>query len=214
MCWNAEVSLITFITSTLMCCYLWYRDEPNDRALTLWIFSFSLMQLFEFFMWINMKEHTIVAKLSLIFILIQPLVLAGGLIKYGNFYNSKWAKIFLWCVIAISGIKALYTAYYAFIVDAKNKWLSVKGPNCHLIWYYVKNENNMPFLTRINWLYYWPLFFICMLIQPFNIGIIYAIFGVITFYFSKYYYGYEYGSMWCWISNILAFFTIIGKYII
>ena len=214
MCWNAEVSLITFLTSAVMCVYLWYRNEVNDRSIALWIFSFSLMQLFEFFMWINMKNHTISAKLSLIFILIQPLVLAGGLIKYGNFYNSKWAKYFLWSVITISGIKALYTTYYAFVTDAKSKWLSVKGPNCHLIWHFVKNENNMPFLTRINWLYYWPLLFCCLLIQPFNVGIMYVIFGAITFNFSKYYYGYEYGSIWCWISNILGLFAIASKYLI
>jgi len=204
MCWNAEVSLITFLSSVVMCGYLWYRNEQNDHAISLWIFSFSLMQLFEFLMWTNMKNHTIAAKLSL--------VLAFGLVKYGTFYDSKWAKYFLWGVVAISGIKALYTAYYAFITDAKSKWLSVKGPNCHLIWDFVKNENNMPFLTRINWLYYCPLFFTCLLIQPFNIGIMYAIFGAITFNFSKYYYGYEYGSIWCWMSNILGFFAIISKY--
>ena len=84
MCWNAPVSLTTFITSVVMCAYLWSRDNNNnnDKALAIFIFCFSLMQLFEFFMWLNMKEHTFVSKLSLIFNLLQPFALAASLYYY------------------------------------------------------------------------------------------------------------------------------------
>lgn len=214
MCWNAEVSLITFLSSASMCGYLWYRNNTNDRSIALWIFAFSLMQLFEFFMWIDMKNHTISAKLSLIFILAQPLVLALALVKFGSIQENQYIRWMLYVFIAIASIKVLYTIYYAFYIDKHNKWLSVKGENCHLIWYYVKNENNIPFLCRINWVYYVPLLLTCLCIKPLSIGMMYALFGVITFNFSRYYYGMEYGSMWCWISNALGLFAILSKYFI
>ena len=96
-----------------MCAYLWYRNEINDRALSLWIFSFALMQLFEFFMWSNMKNHSFVSKISLIFILLQPLVLSGALLKYGTISDTKYAKCLLWFLITLLTIKIIYTIYYA-----------------------------------------------------------------------------------------------------
>ena len=218
MCWSAEVSLITFITSASMCAYLWYRNEINDRALSLWIFSFALMQLFEFFMWINMKNHSFVSKLSLIFIFLQPLVLSYALLKYGTIYDGKYvqfAKYLLWFFIALSAIKVIYTIYYAFIVEANKDWLSVKGPNCHLIWHFIKHQFEMPYITRINKLYHLPLIIACLLIKPtIPIGIMYSSIGLITYYLSYYFYKLEYGSIWCWIANIMGLFAISSKYLI
>lgn len=215
MCWSAEVSLITFITSITMCIYIWYRNGNNDRALALWIGAFSLMQLFEFFMWINMKDHSFVSKLSLVFILAQPLILASALLLIGNInddntlISKKWLKWILGIVIGISLIKVIYTIYYSFWKEYNSQWLSVKGENCHLVWYFIKNQNDMPFLTRINNFYFIPLFITCLLIKPFNLGLVYALFGFISFNWSAYYYGLEYGSLWCWIANALALFTIL-----
>jgi hypothetical protein len=213
MCVSAEVSLITFISSAIMCTYLWYRNNDNDRAISLWIFAFSLIQLLEFFMWIDMKNHTIAAKLSLIFILAQPLVLALALVKLGTIYENTMIKYLLYGFIALATVKVLYTIYYAFYVDRDNKWLSVKGDNCHLVWYYIRNEEQMPLLTRINLLYYLPLILTCLCIKPFPLGVMYALFGIITFNFSSYYYGIEYGSIWCWIANAMGIFAIASKYV-
>lgn len=218
MCWSAEVSLITFITSASMCAYLWYRNEINDRTLSLWIFSFALMQLFEFFMWINMKNHSFVSKLSLIFIFLQPFVLSCALLKYGTIYDSKYAKYakyLLWFLIALLTIKIIYTIYYAFVVEANKEWLSVKGPNCHLIWHFMKHYDELPYLCKPNSLYGIPLIIGCMLIKPFfPLGIIYSIGGIFTYFVSLYIYGLEFGSIWCWIANIMGIIAISSKYLI
>jgi hypothetical protein len=55
MCWNAPVSLASFIISLILCAYIWQRNLQNDKALAIFIVWFSLMQLFEFFMWRDMK---------------------------------------------------------------------------------------------------------------------------------------------------------------
>lgn len=232
MCWSAEVSLITFITSATMCVYIWYRNHENDRPLALWIFVFSLMQLFETFMWLNMNNHSFVSKLSLVFILTQPVVLGIALSMMGAIQgdngtelsannvnnanntssilvNTKWIRPFLWILIGIGIIKVIYTTYWLITSEKNKKWLSIKGDNCHLVWYFTRNSSEIPYLARINESYYLPLLLTCLLVPPSYKGLIYAGFGVLSFNFSQWYFGAAYGSIWCWIANALALITVL-----
>lgn len=209
MCWSAEVSLITFLSSSAMCCYLWWRNNANDRPISIWIFAFALMQLFEFFMWINMKSHSWVSKLSLVSVLAQPLILSAALLYIGKLQDYTFIKYLLWCVLSISLLKVLYTIYYILTTARNENWLSSKGPNCHLIWYFVKNSDKMPFLTKIDGLYGFALIFALLTLKPFSHGLIYTIIGVVTHALTTVYYGKEMGSMWCWVANIMGFIAIL-----
>ncbi len=53
MCWNAEVSVGSFGIICAVSYLLWRRNQPNDRVLGLFIFSYGLMQFFEFLMWMG-----------------------------------------------------------------------------------------------------------------------------------------------------------------
>lgn len=222
MCINAEVSLATFISSSTMASYLWYRNEikTNDRPIAIWLFVIALMQLFEFIMWTNMKSHSTTSKLSLIFVLLQPLSLAIALYLYNSYNELMYkgipiGKYLLWIIIIISGIKVLYTIHYVFIEKANEEWKSEIGPNCHLVWDFVKNKNKLPFIVIPAKLYFIPLFISTLLIKPiFPLGIIYNIFGIITFILSRYLYGMEWGSIWCWMVNIMGLFAIGSKYLV
>jgi hypothetical protein len=222
MCINAEVSLITFLSSSAMAGYLWYRNEikTNDRPIAIWIFVIAMMQFFEFLMWSNMNNHSFVSKLSLVFILLQPLSLAIGLYVYNSYnqfiYNDiPFGKYLLWTIIIISGIKVLYTIYYVFIEKSNEIWKSEKGPNCHLVWYFMKNMKHLPFLIRPNILYLAPIVLSTLLIKPlFPLGLIFTMFGFITFHLTKYIYGMEWGSIWCWLINIMGLFAISSKYLL
>jgi len=214
MCWNAEVSLLTFLTSCAGCCYLWYRNYINDRALALWIFTFSLMQFFEFLMWIDINGkkglNNLATKLSLGFVLLQPVVLGIALLKYGKFTDNKWTRIIMYSLIAILSIKTICAFIYAFI-DNK-QWISVKGDNCHLIWYFINHST--PAITHVDNIYFLSLFILALMIQPFKIALLYSIIGVVSLYLSIHIYGLETGSVWCWIANILVFVTIGKHYIV
>lgn len=214
MCWSAEVSLITFLSSVTMCCYLWWRNNGNDRAISLWIFAFSIMQLYEFFMWTNMKSHSLIGKLSLISILAQPLVLSAALLYLGHLQTYKFIKYLLFGILGISLIKVIYTIYYILTSARNENWLSVKGPHCHLIWYFVKHHDKLPYLCKINYLYNWALLLALLTLKPFSHGLVYAIIGVITYHVTGFYYGLEMGSMWCWTANIMGLFAILSKYIV
>ena len=209
MCWNAPVSLATFITSAIMSAYLWQRNSFNDKPLAIFIVWFSFMQLFEFFMWRDMKGHTVSAKLSLVFILLQPLALVAGLYYYsGAKYKEQWEKLVLLGIGLISLIKGLSAAVYAFFIDTENKWLSVKGPHCHLIWWFFKNFNSLPRIITGDIVYFLTLFLALVMVKPLNIGLFYSGFAVLTFYLTRTFYPNEYGSLWCWAANLFALLVI------
>ena len=215
MCWNAPVSLATFISSIIMCFYLWVRNLHNDRILSIWIFWFALMQLIEFFMWRDMKNHSLVSKLAFINILLQPFILSALLIFFyrKEKLHTKLEKIILFGIMAISLIKSLVGTFYAFITHKNNNWLSVKGPNCHLIWWFINNDKKIPSIASIDSFYIIPLLIAGALIKPFNQGLIYFLVAFISFILIKIFYVKETGSLWCWIANIAGIIAISMPYL-
>lgn len=209
MCWNAHVSLATFIISSLMCLYLWFRNLHNDRVLSIWIFWISIMQLLEFFMWRNMNDNSVFSKLALINIFLQPFMLATALLYYSkNVYNLT-EKVVLGSVIGISFIKAVSATFYAFITQKNKNWLSVKGPHCHLVWWFMKNSNQLPYLTRVNDLFMVPLSLATLLIKPFSQGLIYFLLGFFSHSYVSIFYPQERGSLWCWIAIFMGVIAIM-----
>ncbi len=203
------MSLATFISSSIMCAYLWHRNITNDKPFALFIMCFSLMQLFEFFMWIDMKGHTVPAKLSLIFLQLQPLTLVAGLYYLRpTIYKELWEKLVLLGVGLISLLKALSAAFYAFVTDAKGKWLSVKGPHCHLIWWFNKHSNRLPRLALTDHLYGLMLLCAILMIKPFKNALFYSFLTISTYFITKKYYPGENGSLWCWVANFVALSAI------
>ena len=214
MCWNAPVSLATFITSVIMCAYLWQRNIANDKPFALFIFWFSFMQLFEFFMWRDMKGHTFVSKLSLIFILLQPLSLVGGLYYFRpTLYKELWEKLVLLGIGLISLIKTAVATFYAFIIETKGKWLSVKGPHCHLIWWFTRHNKLLPLLSRANTSYCLLLLASMLMIKPFSYALIWFIFSLLSCLYTMKYFPHESGSLWCWIATFLGFLAIAAPYL-
>jgi hypothetical protein len=239
MCWNAPVSLGTFLSSIIMCIYIWHRNLHNDRPLSIWIAWFSLMQLFEFFMWQNMQHHVLASKLALITILLQPFVLAAALYYY---YYVKtpvqasapaehapapvhapapaehppaeadpWQKPLLLLVMLISFIKSVAAGIYA-LFETKHKWLSVKGPNCHLVWWFMSHENLLPRLARVDIMNLIGLTVAPLLIQPFKHALVYTFIGLMTYVVTRRFYPLEINSLFCWVANILALVTIALPY--
>jgi len=213
MCWNAPVSMATFITSSLMCLYLWFRNLHNDRILSIWIFWFSLMQLFEFFMWRNMTNHSVFSKLALINISIQPFVLVAALFYYYKKVYNLGEKMVLWVIIGISLIKTISATFYAFVTQKNKNWLSVKGPHCHLIWWFIRNSKQMPNLAQMNDFYIVPFLLAILFIKPFAQGLIYFLVASLSCLYIRIYYPQERGSLWCWIANLSGLLVIMMPYL-
>ena len=216
MCWNAPVSFLTFLSSLLMCLYLWHRNNNNnnDRALSIFICWFALMQLFEFFMWRNMQDHSLASKMSFIFIHLQPFILVASLYYFSKKHNnnnnkySKTEKLVLGVIASASLVKALVASHYAFITQAANKWLSIKGPHCHLMWWFSRNFNKMPQIVKIDNTWFMFLILGFIMIKPFTHGLLYFSFAIISAVASRLFYPKEEGSLWCWLANFMGVVAI------
>ena len=55
MCINEKVSMTAFITCTTASLYLFYRNNKYDRWVAIFFFYIGLMQLLEYFMWIDQE---------------------------------------------------------------------------------------------------------------------------------------------------------------
>jgi hypothetical protein len=150
---------------------------------------------------------------------LQPFVLAVALYYYyykkakGTNTGTNGKKMFLFFIILLSAIQGCAATFYAFVTETKSKWLSVKGPHCHLIWWYKKNQENIPFIARVDVLYFCTLLGAILLINPFKHALVYLLIAAVSFTITYFFYGYESGSLWCWIVNLLALVTIFMPYI-
>ena len=205
MCWNAPVSLFTFFTSTVMSVYLFRRNgHINDRPLSIFIFWVALMQLFEFFMWRNMRDHSTVSKMAYITTILQPGVLAASL--YYFYRNTE--KFAYLLVMFISVLQACAATYYAFIMKNKADWLSIKGPHGHLIWWFKKYQEEIPVIAQVDLLYFVTLIAAVLLIRT-KQSFVY-VFVMLTSYVLTYkFFGKECGSLWCWLVNLIAMLSIV-----
>ena len=56
MCFNKEISLTTFIVASIISILFYLRNKPNDRLIAVFNFSIGLMQLAEYFIWLNINN--------------------------------------------------------------------------------------------------------------------------------------------------------------
>ena len=193
MCWNAEVSLNTFLFGIISMTIVILLNKISYITVLLAL-TLSLIQLMEYFTWKNINNEEVIFILSIIgyFILLSQILL----LNYG-FLNDKDRKITLIIIL-------IYSIFF-FIYNYKNdKFKMEKGENNHLIWHWI--DYPLPFLILILTLYIYPA-----LTYGYDSFIIITIPLLISLY---YYYKYKtWGSMWCYISNFYWIILIIRSFI-
>jgi len=204
MCWNAQVSLNTFIFATFAA-VLSLANGFNWR-IVLFIYVYSTMQFVEYMLWgtiggtgsggknmvTDVATNRLWSIVGLALILAEPYfainVIEGGLNKErARKRQIKWIMYIL------------YTALVLYVIfGTRHDFRTTVGANGHLIWHW-------DISMRVALL--WCVF----LIAPFIIQkewIIVAI-GVTLFLYSMWAYGKygTFGSMWCWFVVALWFYV-------
>lgn len=192
MCWNAEISLKTFIVGTisaLICLYL--NTLPTSLILITW--SFTFMQLIEYFAWIyinNPRYIYYISIISLVLIFLQLFVLCYYVIHYQKYLLLALSLyVILICIFVLPNI----------IFNIK------KGKNGHLEWEWLNLPPFFLFFGLI--LYCLPLLF--------NKNYVGFAFTLTTILISLYNYNKynTWGTMWCYFSNFIwAFFVPFSLY--
>jgi len=202
MCWNAEVSLNTFLFSSFMLFLIIYNNLCTQYKIiefkNLWVYvffaSFILMQLIEFFIWktINNKYYNNIFSIAAtLLILLQPV--ASLMILSNIDLRNGLLIIYFLLVIPYSIYKFNNQNIHTIITSNK-----------HLQWQFF----NPSLIEKIIWLFF-------LLFSLFYEGLwIGLLFGVITLIVMLYFYhkNNTVASMWCWIVN--SIFIILGCYLL
>jgi len=196
MCYNAEISLNTFIYGTIaLIIILVINKVPISEILI--VYTISLIQLMEYFAWTNINNKEIledISKFGLSIIFIQVFLII----------QSNLKDIKRQIIILLLFITSIYIYYNTKI---NNKFRMEKGENGHLIWWWLDIVYPLNILLIL-------LFYI----YPYydNEKYIELIFAIISVGISLYYnLRYKtWGSMWCYIGNILWIVLIIKSIIL
>jgi hypothetical protein len=194
MCWNATVSLNTFLFSFFAVNFAYFNNIINIYE-CLFFYSFISMQLIEYFTWKhlhNKKINRLLSQLGMLLVLIQPLFFI--LIPNNVKFNIKATLITLYVIFLVFHIGYLIKYDYSM----------VKAPNGHLAW----NWLNIP----VFYIFIWLTFLLVILLYAKK----YILFAINAIIFLAIYYTYyktnTWGSLWCWIANGLAVLLIIRTF--
>lgn len=201
MCWSYEISLITGISASVISIYLLVNGKGNDIPVAFLSLSIALMQFAEALIWkgVNLSNPQISthgAHLGIISLLLQPLVLGlSTLWIRGISVLLLGAFIFIWIITSIPiGYKLL-----------QQTWNPQPGCNGHLQWPFLKPFLESPFAV----LYWIVMFGAWMLFRPFSEGFQYTIIAITTWLVTWKLFPGEWGTLWCFIANILPLGRLI-----
>lgn len=200
MCWNAEVSLNTFLFSGFVLLLIIYNNtytqykikDLNNKWTYVFLLSFILMQLIEFFIWRNVNNpyyNSIFTMLATILLFFQPI--ASTMILTNNKIRNSLLVIYLTIAVPFMIYRFLTKKIYSEVTTLN-----------HLHWNMVFYDNSYEHAFFFIWLFFFlfPLFY-----QGYFYGFL---FGLLTFIIItyKYYKDKSVGSMWCWIVNTVMLY--------
>jgi hypothetical protein len=204
MCWNKEISLNTFLFSSFVLGLIIYNNRytqykiPDLNNIYVYIFfvSFILMQLIEYFIWLNINNplyNSIFTGLATLLLIFQPI--ASNMLITNDIIRKRLLYSYLLFIIPLS--------MYKFNIKNINSSISGLG---HLRWNTVLINNNLySMLFGLIWLFFFlfPLFYV-----KYNFGLM---FGLLTLLITTYHFYNDdtVGSMWCWIVNIIMIYYAV-----
>jgi hypothetical protein len=195
MCFNAPVSLITYIIGSIFCFLLINRNKHHERPIGYFLLFVIQMQILEYILWKNQECNNInklTTNIAAYFNNLQPFVLYIIIVYfmgYNNIHTSIHIILFLYLIICI-----IFTEY---VLKNINCTLADCPNSIHLYWKWVS--------YKYSWLFYIFYFIISFMllfiyIRPLWISYLF----LITFSLSYiiYYKVKAIGAMWCFFAAL------------
>jgi hypothetical protein len=193
MCWNASVSLNTYIFGLFASSFAYYNGITNILGFIFYQ-SFIIIQLIEYFIWSKTFSNKLLSQIALFVILCQPIINIIKIETQPKFIPYLLVAYFIFIIILYTIIIPINTIQFSS-VPSKNGHLSWKWLNWNIyiiaIWY--------AFLS-LRWIIdkmYLTLIFVT----------IFLIISIILYKESN-----TWGSMWCWIANLISFYFILAVF--
>ena len=189
MCWNAAVSLNTYIFGLFASSFALYNGATNLLGFILFQ-SFVIMQLIEYFIWTKTFSNRLLSQIALFVILCQPVF---NILKIEK--KPQWIPYLLLAYFVFIGI------LYTLVIPLNTvEFSSVPSKNGHLAWNWFK--------WNIYIIAIWYLF----LSVRWIIDGMYLILAFVTLILALsiilYKETYTWGSMWCWLANLISFYFV------
>lgn len=191
MYWNAEVSINTYMFSFFVSC-LALANGVIDLAEFAFVQSYITMQLIEYFVWSKkVFSNETISIIGLLFILMQPaLSIVNIRGDYQNIIPYLLAAYFTFVIILLTFIKPWNTI----------KFRTSPGPNGHLAWHWL----DFSLMCVAIWMFF---FLIRYFLNSEYISLMLISALVISTY-VVYQNTLEFGSLWCWLANSVAFYYL------
>lgn len=192
MCWNASVSLNTFLFS-LFTIVLAVFNNVLSIPLAAYYLSFVSMQLVEYFLWKNIDKieyNTLWSKIALVVIILQPIM---TILCIGYSDPIMWLMLTLYL---------LFILYVATVVKPFHTidFSSERAENGHLRWNWLK----FPLWVLVIWV---GFVFFENIYHHRWLDAFWKICVVAIIYYTYIQSG-TWGSMWCWIANAIAIYLL------
>ena len=207
MCFNLEISIITFSISLLVSYKLYKRRFKNDLILLNLILCYNVVQLSEFIIWLSIKYEQ--KKLNVLGTLILCISLNFHTLSiilgyyYDKYYKKeiKGKKFKILSIINIIYVLVYSISTYQHYVY-KNIYSFTSFPH--------KKYNNL--IWDINDNNYKYTFLLCVitifsLMRPFKLTLFIAMYYIFLAIVVYSYSNVTFGSLWCWISSFLSVFV-------
>ena len=205
MCWNADISLNTFLFTTFTLVFIYfsntyskYKSETfRNPIVYVYVFLVASMQLIEHFVWKNLNNKLVNTNLSRLgagIIVLQPVLL----MLMNSFATIKYRFL-----IAYTAFIAVSYSYYILLESNVLPIHMSVAKNGHLNYEWMDYKG----YDRII-LYIYLLFYVLALI--FTRNPLLALFTITALVLSLYTYYTQgtMGSMWCWTVNMFMFYFL------
>ena len=193
MCWNASVSLNTYMFGLFASLFSYYNGESNILSV-IFFQSVIIMQLIEYFLWTKTFSNRLLSQIALLVILFQPIFNILQIKSRPEFIPYLLSSYVIFIIILYTTIIPLNTVQFS----------SVPDKNGHLSWKW------------LDWNLYIALIWYVFLSSRWIIDKMYISLIFITFFLITSLILYKdtntWGSMWCWICNIVSIYFILNVF--
>ena len=188
MCWNANVSINTYIFG-LFASFFGLLNNKISLMSFLFIQNWLSIQLIEYFIWSKTFSNRLLSQIAFLVIYSQPIF---GILSISNYKTVKF--------LALVSYLLFTTVVMIFKPWSKIDFTTVQSTNGHLSWKWL----NYPSITILIWFIFFSISFmvskqwIQLILVAISAIVIYALYSKTL----------TWGSLWCWISNIASLFII------
>lgn len=197
MCFNARISLTTYIVGMIGSFLLWQKNYKPEALFYFWVIQ---MQLIEYFIWNNLScsaTNNYITKAGIIINHTEPIVLWLGILYFSKLKLDNWVNFLMLGFIIL-------TFFYTKSIFDNSCTTITKESSPHLHWLWNSGQNAKIYYT------YFLMMFVILSIYGLENGIIHAILCVISLGISYKIYGDKHavGAIWCFMAALSPFLLL------